>query len=501
MTRSFLTQADQDFVRANAGKIASREMAAIRGVRQGAIKVWASRNNVSLKLADPALARKPVRWPRVPDSLAERIAALLGEIPMPPAPRMEIPDADLLRYTGRADVPQATLDALRAPLERFVLDWPATEVPDTDEGEAALLRRVAGLDAFCREVCHLELDTPQLSMVFAVLGAKRSIILASRRSGKSHALGAIATWTAVCTPNSQVVVVGAADRQAKEISERVVMPLFAQDDRLFASIRASNKEVMELKNGSLVRFYPATGQIRGVGASLLLVDEGRDIQNEELVYSSIEPMLANSNGSMAIFSTPWMASGKLWDCWHSPFYAKVKSPASASRFVTVAYLESQRLLMSHQVFGAEFDAEFMSSVSGYFSSESITKCLRDYALAEAATPGRTYGGGLDFGRYRDASVFLVASRGEDNRYRVDWLRAFVDVPLSEQRPYARYLDDIFHFHRVTAESAGLGIQIAEEIASDLPGRVELFKPSINEKARAFENLKGVVERNEVDIPH
>src|SRR5437016_440697 len=71
------------------------------------------------------------RKPREPDSLAERIAALLGEIPLPPAPRTEIPDADLLRYTGRADVPQAALDALRAPLERFVLDWPVSEVPDT----------------------------------------------------------------------------------------------------------------------------------------------------------------------------------------------------------------------------------------------------------------------------------------------------------------------------------------------------------------------------------
>src|SRR6266540_684347 len=49
--------------------------------------------------------RKAPRPPKGRSSLAERIAALLGEIPLPPAPRTEIPDADLLRYTGRADIP------------------------------------------------------------------------------------------------------------------------------------------------------------------------------------------------------------------------------------------------------------------------------------------------------------------------------------------------------------------------------------------------------------
>jgi hypothetical protein len=231
-----------------------------------------------------------------------------------------------------------------------------------------------------------------------------------------------------------------------------------------------------------------------------MVDEGRDIQDEELVYSSVEPMLANSNGSMAIYSTPWMASGKLWDAAHSPFYAKVHVPSWDSRFVSNEFVEAQRVQMSHELFQAEFGADFMQTVAAYFSSESITRCLREVGLVEASEPGRTYTLGVDFGRFRDASVFLVASRGPDRRLRVDWVRAFVNVPLSDQRPYAKYLDGIFHARWATVEAAGLGIQVSEEIARDLPGRVTLFKPTIDEKARAFENLKGFVERGDIDIP-
>jgi terminase large subunit-like protein len=425
--------------------------------------------------------------------IASRIAALLGEAPLPPVRPTEISDADLLRFTGRHSWPPEATAAVEEASARWILETPQALGTDS-------LERVLGLRAFASELCHMELDGPQLAMARAVLASKRVVVLAGRRSGKSFALGAVAAWTAVCVPNSHVVVVAAADRQAKEVAERVVMPMFAQDDRLFASIRSSNKEVMELRNGSLVRFLPATGQIRGIGASLLLVDEGRDILDEDLVYSSVEPMLANSNGSMAIWSTPWMASGKLWDVWHSPFYAKVRAPSRDSRFVSQEFVEQQRNVMSHELFQAELEAEFMQTVAAYFSSVSISRCLRDVGLVEAAEEGRTYALGVDFGRFRDASVFVVASRGEDGRLRVDWVRAFVNVPLSDQRSYAKYMDDVFHVRWATVEAAGLGIQISEEIAKDLPGRVTLFKPTIDEKARAFENLKGFVERGEIDIP-
>ncbi len=482
--------------------LSSTEIARRYNVKPSTLRMALSRWGIS-RSDDPLAASKVAasgnaekarnRKARTPQDIASRIAALLGEIPMPPTQREEISEEDLLRYTGRTTWPQDVIDALRASISRWIVETP-TPIGD------GVLQRVLGLQAFTSELCHMDLDTPQLAMAAAVLGSKRSINLAGRRTGKSYALGAIALHQSVCVANSKVTVVASADRQAQEVASRVVMPLFAQDDRLFASIRSSNKETMELKNGSILRFLPSTGQIRGIGSSLLLVDEVRDIQDEELVFSSIEPMLANSNGSMALFSTPWMASGKLWDSWHSAFYAKVKVPSWDSKFVSQEYVESERLQMSHQIFEAEIASNFMESVGAYFSSESITKCLRSYSLYGTREEGRKYTLGVDFGRYRDASVFVVTSRGDDGQLRVDWIKAFIDVALSDQRPYAKYLDGIFHFSIVTVESAGLGIQISEEIRKDLGGRVELFKPTIGDKARAFEFAKGVVERGEIDIP-
>jgi hypothetical protein len=468
------------------------EIVALTRMTPEHVRVRASRLSVK---RPPIVAQRghTSRKSAAPRDVATRIAALLGEAPLPSVRREDIADADLMRYVGRHEWPVEAMGEVERASSRWIIGTPQLLQSES-------VASVLGLKAFAAEVCHMDLDGPQLAMARAVLASKRTVVLAGRRSGKSHALGAVAAWTAVTVPNSQVVVVAAADRQAKEIAERVVMPMFAQDDRLFASIRSSNKEVMELRNGSLIRFLPATGQIRGIGASLLMVDEGRDILDEELVYSSVEPMLANSNGAMAIFSTPWMASGKLWEAWHSPFYSKVRAPSWDSRFVSQEYVASQRNLMSHELFQAELAAEFMQTVAAYFSSESVGRCLRDYGMVEVADKDRTYALGVDFGRYRDASVFVVSSRGADGRLRVDWVRAFVNVPLSDQRPYARYLDERFRFRWLTVEAAGLGIQVSEEIARDMPGRTTLFKPTIDEKAKAFENLKGFVERGDIDIP-
>ncbi len=169
--------------------------------------------------------------------MASRIRSLLGELPLRPVRRARLADADLLRYTGQHPWPPAALASLREEVRRWALEPP---------NEAAL-PHVLGLDAFAPEVCRTALDAPQRAMAVAALGSKRSLILAGRGSGKSHALGAIATRTAVCIPGAHVLVVAAADRQAREIAERVVMPMFAQDDRLFASICSSNQEIMELQ--------------------------------------------------------------------------------------------------------------------------------------------------------------------------------------------------------------------------------------------------------------
>jgi hypothetical protein len=488
------TPEDIDTLRALAAQgTRPAEIAAMLKVKLSNLRVLAWRNGIKLPRA-AATASRPPRKPPAPVDVASRMAALYGEVPLPPMPKAEIADEDLRRYRGDYAWPAEAVAALRAGISRWIVETPK---PIDD----AVLARVLGLQTFASELCHIGLDTPQLAMAAAVLGSKRTVILAGRRSGKSVALGAIATWATVCLSNSRTVVVASADRQAQEVASRIVYPMLVQDDRLFGSIKNSNKEILECKNGSILRFLPSTGQIRGIGATLLLVDEVRDIQDEELVFSSIEPMLANSNGAMALFSTPWMASGKLWDSWHSGFFSKVKIPSWDSKFVDKEYVENERLQMSHQVFEAELAAEFMESVGTYFSAQAIQKCLRHYGLREVREAGRTYSLGVDFGRFRDQSVFCVVSRGdEDGHMRVDWLKPFTDIPLSDQRPYAFYLNRTFNFTRAVVESAGLGVQISEEIAQDLPCLTELFKPAIGPKAQAFEYAKGVLERGEIDLP-
>ncbi len=425
--------------------------------------------------------------------VASRISALLGVQARPETLRKDIPDSDLMRYTGKAEWPGEDLEAIKAKIAKYILSWPSMPTSET-------YARVLGLDAFTRELCTLTLQPHQLAMAAATLGSRRSIVLAGRQSGKSVTLSAIALYQAVCVPNSKIIVVAAADRQSQEISTKA-MGLVAQTQELFDSIKTSNRELLEFRNSSWIRFLPATGQIRGFTATLVLFDEARDLLDEDAVYSSLEPMLVTTGGSMALYSTPFQASGKLWDAFHSPLYAKVRARTADTPFASPEHLEKQRLEMSAAMYACEYEGEFMEAVASYFSSAALRSCTRDYEIACAAQSDKHYALGIDWAATRDSSVFVVSSQDSDGRVKVEWIKAYEGVPITDQKPYVAYLDSIFHFDRITTEAAGLGIQVSDELQREFHSRVLQFKPTADEKAKAFEWLKSLVERNEIQIPY
>ena len=467
------------------------------GSTTAAVKMLLSRMGV--RRGPPVDPDRPRRPPER-DDIATRLRILLGEDVRPPSTRTVFADEELLAFAGR-DADPADLEALRLRAMPWILAPNASLPEGRSPANAAreAWARVLGLDLFCRRVLALELMDHQLAMVYSCLATKRAVCLAGRQSGKDVTQAALALWEAVTTPNARIVVVSGAQRQSDLLMEKA-LGFVARDEKLFDSVRRSSREVLELTNGSFLKALPATGLIRGETATRVFLNEARDVLNEEETYSAVEPMLLTTGGTLAIFTTPLGKSGRVWEAFSSPLYAKTRIPSRASRYATPEHLERQRLEMSAARYACEYEAEFLDVQSSYFSPESIARCARDYDVAMVREDGLTYALGIDWARTRDTSAMIVVSRDDENHVRVAYLRGFLGVPMPDQVGFVRHLDATFAFRRIVSEYAGLGIGPTDQLVKELGGVVEAFKPTAESKALGYDSLKSRFEKGTIEVP-
>lgn len=482
-----------------------REMADLylRGVSvQGiADQFGTSKSNIKKRLSEMGIKRgaTPSRPPRLkePEDIAVRLAVLQGIVPRSPAPRRVIPDEDLLRYAGEGNAySDATAvewglpwDAISAAIER---------IPALDESTDALAsRRLLGFNAFAKELIDVEPQPYQLAIAFVLLAAKNAVFVLGRQSGKDWTAGLFATWESIVRPNSRILVVSEAQRQSDLLAERV-MAFVARSPEVFDAVTESTRERLRFSNGSELYFLPSTGAIRGLTeVTRVLANEARGIPDES--FEAVSPMLARLNGSLALLSTPMGRQGKLFEFYGNPAFAVMQLPSSVNRYLSADFLESEKLKMDADAYSREYLAQFSDIQGAFFSSQSIERCRKEYALAEASEPGKTYSIGFDPARVRDSSVVTVVSKDADGNLRVEAIRDFVNVPFQEQLGVLRWLVQTFQPRVIVIEYAGLGMGPCEELERlSLP--VRRFIPTVASKLEAYGHLKNAMEKGVLSIP-
>ena len=463
------------------------EMESTKGAIKMALSRWGVRRGPAPGLERAGRPRRPEER----DDLATRLRILLGLEARPPSERRLFSDPELLAFAGRGL--SADPEGLRDRVASFLVSPPA-------DWDGTAWSRLRGLDAFARDVLGLELMDHQLAMAYACLASKRAICLAGRQCGKDVTQAALALWESVTATGARIVVVSGAQRQSDALTEKV-LGFVARDDKLFDSVLRSSREALEFTNGSFIKPLPATGVIRGETATRVLVNEARDILDEEETYAAVEPMLLVTAGSLGIFSTPLGKSGRLWEAFSSPLYLKTRIPSRASRYAAPEHLERQRLEMSAARFANEYEAEFLDVQSSFFSAESIARCAREYDVAMVREEGLTYALGIDWARTRDTSAMVVVSRDEEDHLRVAYLRGFLGVPMPDQVAFVRHLHATFAFRRIVSEFAGLGVGPTDQLVRELGVHVvDAFTPTSERKALAYDALKQRFETGRLAIP-
>lgn len=365
-----------------------------------------------------------------------------------------------------------------------------------------LLSWVNDYPKFIKDVWDIVLQPYQVSMLDIMRNKKRSVFCMGRASGKTFTTSLFALAQCIINPNQKIVIIAPSLRQSKILFDMILRHI-AVSDEVFASVqktKSGTEFVIEFKNGSEVYAVPCgdSGQtIRGFRATHLIAEEGGFIPEE--VFSTVEPFLAVSNGSLIIIGTPFGCSGKMWDAFNSSLYERVQLPSYESKFVSKEWLETMKMELSSITWETEIEAKFSELINAFFKDSDIKKCVCDYDFISFPEPNFKYYLGVDWGRKKDSSVVTLIGVDCDNVLWVKGVWEFWNTPFSVQLDFIKGLHKSFGFRSVVAESAGLGIPPSENLKeSGLP--VFAFVPTVGNKEELFNFLLKQMESGRVKFP-
>jgi hypothetical protein len=206
---------------------------------------------------------------------------------------------------------------------------------------------------------------------------KRGILNCSRQWGKSTITAAKAIYQAYHEADSLTVVVSPSGRQSAEFLRKATK--FARKLGIRPKGDGDNEISLELPNGSRIVGLPGTeSTVRGFSAvSLLLVDEASRVSDD--LYLAIRPMLAVSDGTLWLMSTPLGKRGFFYETWThgGPEWERFRAPASECARIRKAYLEEERATMGERWFRREYCCEFDDTLSGVFARELVENAITD----------------------------------------------------------------------------------------------------------------------------
>jgi Terminase large subunit, T4likevirus-type, N-terminal len=228
--------------------------------------------------------------------------------------------------------------------------------------------------AFAREMLGFEPDEKQARVLDGF--ARRVLLCCSRQWGKSTVTAVAAVHQAYLTPGSEVVVVGPSGRQSAELVRKARR--FAS--KLGLSLRGDGQNRISLlfPNGSRMVGLPANeATVRGFSAvTLMLVDEAARVPDD--LYEAVKPMLATTDGSLWLMSTPYGKRGFFYEEWvrGGDAWLRVEAPATECSRIPARFLEEERTQKGERLFSQEYLCKFVQDDDCMFREEDLRACMR-----------------------------------------------------------------------------------------------------------------------------
>jgi phage FluMu gp28-like protein len=219
---------------------------------------------------------------------------------------------------------------------------------------------------------HLGFEPDALQARVLESEAKRGLLNCTRQWGKSTITAAKAVHRAWGKAGSLVLVVSPSGRQSGEFLRKASG--FA---RKLGSKRKGGEMALEFENGSRIVGLPGSEEtVRGFSAvDLVLVDEAARVPEE--LYKATRPMLAVSDGTLWLMSTPWGKQGFFWEAWHGTAedWERIRVPATECPRISRAFLEGERATLGDRWFRQEYMCEFGDAEDAVFGRGLIDRAI------------------------------------------------------------------------------------------------------------------------------
>ncbi len=255
----------------------------------------------------------------------------------------------------------------------------------------------------------------------------RQVLLnASRQSGKSTVVSALALHTALFRRGALVLLVSPSLRQSAEIFRKVLDGYHALGRPVPAVCRTQLR--LELANGSRVLCLPGREDtIRSFGGvNLLVIDEAARVADD--LYRSVRPMLAVSQGRLVALSTPFGQRGWFYQEWSGGGpWKRVRVTWRDCPRITPEFIAEETRALGPAWVAQEYETLF-TALEGLVYPD-FAQAVVEEAGWQPAPQGRAVGG-IDFGwRNPFAAVWGVLDR--DDVLWVEGERYLTQTPLHE----------------------------------------------------------------------
>ena len=328
--------------------------------------------------------------------------------------------------------------------------------------------------------------------------SKRIIVCSGRQVGKSTVAAVKTIHFASTRSNSTCLLISATLRQSLLLFEKIMG--FIESSVLRYSVERRRGRSLTLKNGSRIIALPCGDgdTLRGYTAHLLVLDEAA-FMPEKVIANIALPMIAATDGSCWILSTPWDKDHifyRIWSGRHGE-WSRYYWPSSLNPMISRSFLEEQRRLIGEERYLVEYEARFLDDRSSFLPMTLLRRCVEDYEpeLVEGAVYGYDPGG-------RDSLAALVGVKYDrgSGRWRVTYWRAEYCERYTDFDALIHDVNEKAPMQALIVDETGLGGPIVEHLR-ELGLPVIGITLSERVKEEIFGRLKLMLERGMLTIPN
>lgn len=341
--------------------------------------------------------------------------------------------------------------------------------------------------------------------------SKRILLCWCRQSGKSTSIGAKALHFCLHNPKSTVLIVAPCLRQSMRISD-VIEDFLANltPKQQKAWIYKQQRTVITFKNRSRIVALPCSEHLlRGYTAHMVITDEANFFEDDETIfYSILIPMLATTDGTLIVSSTPWNKDSVFYRFYNDQTFSKhivTWREAVEAGLMKKDFIQEMKELLPFERFQREFEAKFVEDIDAWLPQSLIVKCidstLTPYDFMDS--PKGNFYVGVDFGKQQDYSVVVVVERVSSELFRLVHVYRFpLGTAYASVIGYVKSLCDRWQsVSAVYCDITGVGQYIVEDMQRAGVPNVTGITFTVRTKEDMATVLKEKMRRGELKIPY